>query len=205
MYVILSGFGMSTPLLHSMGAALGLCGGLLMLRMNWVDCAEWDYLSLRRMRKAGRRPGMVPLGGVEKVAVRDSLLRMRDAMERKDGAGADDICARMQKADPTWAPPRAVHLRLADLLLLRTRETVRAFERLEEFLLIYPKGPEAVRLKLAYHLLRARRAGRARAGRALEHLARLDKRRLTDVQRTAMKDLEAKANAACEEENLELE
>ncbi len=110
-------------------------------------------------------------------------------MERKDGAGADDICARMQRADPTWAPPRAVYLRLADLLLLRTRETERALERLEEFLLFYPKGSEAVRLKLAYQLLRAWRAGRAlepllrvrRAGRAIEHLARLDKRRLTDV------------------------
>ncbi len=41
-------FEMSTPVLHLMGAVIGLPIGLLFLQKNWVDCEGWDILSIWR-------------------------------------------------------------------------------------------------------------------------------------------------------------
>jgi membrane associated rhomboid family serine protease len=43
----LSGFEMSTPVLHLLGAAAGFPIGLVFLKKDWVDCEGWDLLSLR--------------------------------------------------------------------------------------------------------------------------------------------------------------
>ncbi len=41
------GFEVSTPVLHLLGAGVGLGAGLWMLKKKWVDCEGWDLLSLR--------------------------------------------------------------------------------------------------------------------------------------------------------------
>ena len=42
----LNGFAMSTPVLHLLGAIVGLPIGFLYLRKNWVDCENWDIISV---------------------------------------------------------------------------------------------------------------------------------------------------------------
>lgn len=49
------GFGLSTALLHSIGALVGLPIALLMLRWEWVDCDGWDAVSLWRSMSPKRR------------------------------------------------------------------------------------------------------------------------------------------------------
>ena len=44
----LDGFDMGTPMLHLLGAAVGLPIGIIMLRKGWVDCEGWDWFSRRR-------------------------------------------------------------------------------------------------------------------------------------------------------------
>ena len=39
-------FAVSTPVLHLLGAIVGLPVGLLFLKKNWVDCEGWDLLSI---------------------------------------------------------------------------------------------------------------------------------------------------------------
>ena len=41
------GFEVRTPVLHLLGAGVGLGVGVLMLKREWVDCEGWDMLSLR--------------------------------------------------------------------------------------------------------------------------------------------------------------
>jgi membrane associated rhomboid family serine protease len=40
------GLGMSSELLHSLGAILGLALGFAMLKLRWVDCEGWDLLTV---------------------------------------------------------------------------------------------------------------------------------------------------------------
>lgn len=54
----LVGFALSTPLLHVLGALIGLPVGLMMLHKNWVDCEGWDLLTIRKNgRPQSRRFG----------------------------------------------------------------------------------------------------------------------------------------------------
>ncbi|CAN5875593.1 rhomboid family intramembrane serine protease [soil metagenome] len=55
---ILTGFQMSSEVLHTSGAVVGLAVGLLMLKLGWVDCEEYDALTrLKRWFARGRESG----------------------------------------------------------------------------------------------------------------------------------------------------
>ncbi len=62
-YGLLQGFSLSTPVLHLVGAGVGLAFGLLILRCRWIDTEGEDRFSLRdaeREREKSRAPYVPP-------------------------------------------------------------------------------------------------------------------------------------------------
>ncbi|MHC4933560.1 MAG: rhomboid family intramembrane serine protease, partial [Planctomycetota bacterium] len=79
---LLLGFGMSSELLHIIGAGIGGGVGVLMLHKHWVRTAGWDYFSLRK----NGPPKMVVHAAVAEAqdfrtdGLQDVYLRIRDAL-----------------------------------------------------------------------------------------------------------------------------
>ena len=48
LFAMWHGWSLSTPMLHSMGAAMGLLAGYGFLRKGWVDCEGWDLISVMK-------------------------------------------------------------------------------------------------------------------------------------------------------------
>ncbi len=46
-WAVLGGFAMSTSMLHSLGALVGIPVAILFLKKQWVDCEGWDLLTIR--------------------------------------------------------------------------------------------------------------------------------------------------------------
>jgi membrane associated rhomboid family serine protease len=110
LYATIAGFELGTATIHLLGAALGLAAGYAMLRWNKVDCAGWDYLSLR----AGRRARIVSGGTVSAIAPDPRAMSVDLVL--KEGAPHDPgwqawvpgLCG-----CATWAPTEAAVWQLA--------------------------------------------------------------------------------------------
>jgi membrane associated rhomboid family serine protease len=44
--IAIVGFGVSTAILHMMGAIIGLVVGIVFVKLDWVDCEGWDLFSV---------------------------------------------------------------------------------------------------------------------------------------------------------------
>ncbi|MHC4224596.1 MAG: hypothetical protein ACYSUN_11445, partial [Planctomycetota bacterium] len=189
---LLLGFGMSSELLHLIGAGIGAGVGVLMLKQRWVHTAGWDYFSLRR----NGPPRMVVSAAVEEAqdfrtdGLQDVYLRIRDALGKGDVNSADALYGRARKAMPRWRLPSTDHKRLVNALL-RHGQMERAIACMEEYLRFYPSGSDPMRLSAAGLLLELERYGDA-----LKHIELLNDRMLTDEQQRAKADVGSRARAA---------
>lgn len=48
LFALLGAFTMSSATLHLIGAFLGFCVAVVMLKMNWVDCENWDLFAVMK-------------------------------------------------------------------------------------------------------------------------------------------------------------
>lgn len=55
-YALFYAFEMSTPVLHLLGAVIGLPVGILLLKQGWVDCEGWDLFSVMNGKHLHRGP-----------------------------------------------------------------------------------------------------------------------------------------------------
>lgn len=57
-FALITGFNLSSAVLHLIGAAAGLPIGIVMLKRGWVDCEGWDWFSRRDYRAAPIRSSL---------------------------------------------------------------------------------------------------------------------------------------------------
>jgi len=198
--VLFSGAVTSAALFHTMGAFCGLGAGVFMLRRNLVDTGGWDLLSLRASR--GHAPGwQAGMGGnPEPRSPREALVDVRDALEARDYAQADDAYDGLRSLAPKFVLPRAELRELVQGLLQRGMRE-KAWRRGEEFLGAYPEEAAGMRLALVRSLLKG-----GRPQRAQDLLARLtDSGPLPPAQEAAARELAIEIEQAIRRPHAELE
>lgn len=177
-----SSFAISTALIHAGGAASGALAGLLMLRLNLVDCEGWDLLSLMRGRRGGGGKSSKPKWRSESAKKRqtrrektpkeakrstddqkrDALLMLRGHLDADEIEAALTVYKGTRRRFKGWRPPDSEWLGLIKALLDQkawddSLGVMRAY--LDESQLPSPK----IRLRLADVLIR--RLDRPVAGR----------------------------------------
>ncbi|MHC4955056.1 MAG: rhomboid family intramembrane serine protease [Planctomycetota bacterium] len=194
LFALLSGFEMSSEMLHVFGAGIGVGAAVLFLENGWVDTEGWDWLSIRKHGPPSRRANRI----LEKPDLVDprvqTLVAVQDALE---GGNAE-------RAEAAYkAGPADLRLPLEDLKqlvsgLLAAGRVELAVPRMEEWLEIAPHA--ALRLRLAQEYIRV-----GQPTRAVAHLNALDGEESTDEQRTVRRKLLARALKSREGGGLELE
>jgi len=190
----LSGFEMSSEVLHVIGAGIGVGAAVLFLEKGWVDTEGWDWLSIRKHGAPSRRANRIlETPDLVDPAVR-TLVAVRDALE----------AGHAERAESAYRNgPADLRLPLAELKqlvsgLIAAGRAALAVPRMEEWLEIAPHT--ALRLRLAREYI-----GLGQPTRALAHLNSLDDEELTDQQRMEQRELEAHATESRNDGRLELE
>ena len=222
---LLREFGVSTSLLHLVGAFVGLPIGVALLRHNVVDCEGWDWFSLReRNRIGGKRPRPEKAAleappeeegdweeldwesaeaheNLDPVAERESLfLRMQARVSEGEPARAiEDLEAyELRFGDCPLPRDLLIHLSAA---LLKDGQRGAAQLYLEELVQRFDDVPVGHRLALARLLIAEDR----RPASGLEQLEAIDVERLPLQQQQVWKTLEEMARAQIDEGVLELD
>jgi membrane associated rhomboid family serine protease len=113
----LFGFRMTAPMLHLIGAAVGVPIGVAMLRRGWVNCEGWDWFSRRDYRPspigaASRRshaPEPAAHAAVRQAAAEPATIRFAILMKAGDVDGALRVHSECGAAERSTldAPARA--------------------------------------------------------------------------------------------------
>ncbi len=172
------GFEMSTPVLHLLGAGVGLGAGLLMLQQEWVDCEGWDLLSLRggdqprnTLAKVQKRsPGDSP--AIDHPYSETRLQQVEDALVQGRFEAAWQIYEPLREAVRPQRLPKDL---LEKLLkgIVRAGNWNAAESVLREFLERFDEEPIRHRLALASLLTRQLQRPRA-ALKVLEEIPRAE-------------------------------
>jgi len=166
-------FAISTALIHAGGAAAGALAGLLLLRLNLVDCEGWDLISLMRGRRGGggktsktkrrsasarkrqKRKEKTPEKAKRSTddQVHDALLMLRGHLDADEIEAALAVYKGTRRRFKGWRPPDSEWLGLIKALLDHKAwedsvGVMRAY--LDESQLPSPK----IRLRLAEVLIR---------------------------------------------------
>ena len=164
-----SGFAVTSELFHSLGAVLGFGLGVIMLKMNWVDCEGWDLFSVisgRHLRPGGKR-----VVRRESIDERDSepepedksaltaAQRRQQALEpfgrllaARKGSAALALYQRTVHLCQTWELPEQQLLQFTELLCAEKKWNA-AVPLLEEYLTRFQRRVVPVRLRLAQILI----------------------------------------------------
>jgi membrane associated rhomboid family serine protease len=187
--VFLLDFGMSSEMLHVIGAGVGAAIGVIMLTKNWVQTGGWDYFSMRKQGppRMEFHESLQQAEDFRSEGTQDNYMRIREAIGQGDVEMADDLYTRSRRAQPRWRLPRQDHRRLIDTLLRHGR-LERAVDHMDEFLKFFPGGSEGLRLSAAGLLMEMNRPVDA-----IRHLDLLHDAQLTPEQRTLKAELKGKA------------
>lgn len=185
-----AGAGVSSDLLHLIGAAVGLPVGLVFLKRGWVDCEGWDLFSVRKGRHreqafaASRRTGPEALAAFEEVEGaagehrRVSLKMVREHLDGGDALMAHTVYRSTVEDTGAW-PLDEVDLKALITGLHRAQAWGESVSLMEDYIKRYPARAVPMRLKLAGILLEKERC----PARALEVLQSVPVDRLTDAHR----------------------
>ena len=214
-----SGFAVSSELFHSLGAVLGFGVGVIMLKMNWVDCEGWDLFSVlsgRHLRSGGKRvvrresideSDSEPEPDAEDKLAFTLLQRRQQALEpferllaARKGSAALAFYQKTVHLCQTWELPEQQLLQFAELLCSEKQWNA-AVPLLEEYLRRFEKRVIPVRLRLAQILIEQQQRP-SYAARVLEELPSTGLGAKETKLRSA---LEAKAQKLLDDGVLELE
>jgi membrane associated rhomboid family serine protease len=216
--VTLTGFRVSSALFHALGAFLGFGLGLVMLKMDWVDCEGWDLLSVmggRHLRSGGektvrRRPASddddadpdsdeqpVLTAAQHRERAFEPLCRLLDA---RKGSTALTLYQKTVHLCESWELPEKQLLQFAELLCGEKRWS-EAVSLLEDYLKRFQKRQIPVRLRLAQILVEQQQ--RPTYGSRI--LAELPQNGLGPKEEKLRASLEQKARKLIDDGVLELE
>ena len=220
--VLLTGFALTSAVLHLSGAALGFVLATVMLKKDLVDCENWDLYAVMQgrqgvskeaakvrrgprpvaepaPRKKARRAGSGgPASSEDKSAA--ALRRLRGHLDVNESEAAHDVYATAVRTIPGWQPPAPDWLDLIKALSA-ARDWPASVTVMEDYLRRAPDPSPRVRLKLAQILIHEQQ----RPAHALRVLAEIPKDALPASLDTLRQQLITKAEQMREEGVLELE
>ena len=94
----ITGFAMSSEVLHLFGAAMGLGVGVLMLKRKWVDCENWDIIAVMQ-------------GTYGSTAVSDEVDYRGETLESRIREGSRKPSIETENLDPSKAVEALEHMR----------------------------------------------------------------------------------------------
>jgi membrane associated rhomboid family serine protease len=210
---LFGGFEMGTPLLHVMGAAVGLFPAVLMLKMQWVDCEHYDLLS-----RIGEAMGKDPKN--KKPTKRQKVEAGKQRLERKQEVASrtDQILRSLEMhlgANNVQAATRLMHdfrrrggtvewTESQLLKLIRTYQAEKNWNRVvefsEEYIARFQQHQNTLRINLAKIWL----VERALPSRALKALEGINLNELDEGQRTIAQQIIQKSQEMIDGGALEL-
>ena len=198
----LTGFSMSSAMLHLTGAGVGAIAGVALLKLGWVDCEGWDIFAIwagrettvrdgrssRKRLAADPPPAPPPLMSAEQAEFLVKVVKNR--LAGGDAAGAAEFYQQQRAAHPDGKLGEAFLLEL--ITVLQRRQLWSASVRpMVDYIRQFPDRSLRVRLKLAQTLIDSER----RPAQALKVLGKIDESQLTPELRA----LHAKLRASAEQ------
>ena len=155
----LLGGGLSSELLHLVGAIIGLAVGLTMLKTNFVDCEHWDIFSVwsglnvmsdeERAKIEENKPKNIKRRAEERRK-RQHLLdeEIELALQNQTPLPAFIIAQRKERDFPDWTLPQSLHMTMIQQLL-GGKYWVEATASMQQYLKRHSEQSIFVRLMLA--------------------------------------------------------
>ena len=194
------GGGLSSELLHLMGALIGLIVGIVMLKMNYVDCEHWDIFSVwsganllsdEERRKIEENKPEAIKSRAEMRQKRQNLLaeEIERAIQSQSPLPAFIIAQRKEREFADWTLPQDLHLKMIQQLL-GGKHWTEAIMSMRQYLERHQEQASFVGLMLAQALLtqnKPQAATKVLTGIVLQESE--------TTQRSAILKIQAKADA----------
>ncbi len=202
----LTGFAISTPVLHLVGGVVGAAFGVTLLKMDWVDCENWDVFALWQDRL-----GKPPVEKVDEphksvpteIAMHEQNAALTTALKQAihvgDAAGAARFYRKQREAHSDWKLDDADLMMLVKFLHQQKLMTESVFPMVD-YLRQFPDRAVRMRLKLADILTTVD----PRPARALQVLAKISTASLPAELQAAHAKLVKRAEKMQQEGELEL-
>ncbi len=205
--LFLSGMAMSSAVLHLMGAALGLAVGIVMLKLDWVDCENWDLFSVRAGRHLMSRDQIAELKPKKKVDPKQidqrrqaALAQVQQATEEGHYELAQTAHQKMSHTFDSWHLPEP-HFRKLIAGFHAEKKFSQSIPLMVEYLKEHTEQESLVRLKLAEILIRHEK----RPGQARKVLEKINGSKLNAKQTEYRQRLEQAAGKLRPEDVMEME
>ncbi len=207
-FMLLSGFGPTTEMIHLTGLVAGLAVGVVMLRRGAVDCENWDLFSVwtgrHRMSRgelaALEREQFAPTAADLARQRQTALAELREVIAQGKVKMALAVHRRMASTSSDWKLPEP-ELRGLIVACLKQQEHSQAIVLMRNYLEQYASHAVPMRLKLAEVLLKHDR----RPGLALRVLGKVPDAGLTPAYQQALDRLARQAEAAIAAGELDLQ
>jgi membrane associated rhomboid family serine protease len=180
----LTGFSMSSAMLHLTGAGVGAIAGVVLLKLDFVDCEGWDIFAIWAGREPTRlaersslhAPPAVPPPRQSISAEQAEFLVtvVKNRLVGGDVAGAAQFYQQQRAAHPEW---RLGEIRLMELITSLDKRQLwsESVGPMVDYIRQFPENSSRVQLKLAHILIEVDR----RPAKALKVLRNMDVSKLT--------------------------
>jgi len=193
----LRGFEIGSEVLHLLGAVIGAVAGAVLLRLRWVDCENWDLMTLVKSGSFSgpalpppRKPTSDHPPPINRTSPRQRLRRVCDAIDRGQflAASADYQALKAEAAELQLDEPR---LRRLIAGLQADSDWVTVTPLLQEYIDLFPRKDAHARMVLAGILVKQEQRPRA----ALKILDGLAPERIPADQQAYVESVRAAAEA----------
>jgi len=202
--VMFTGITITTAILHLMGAGIGFGVGIAMLKLDWVDCENWDFFSVRAGRNtmdseelAQWREGLQSHQEIDRSD--EFLQQIKQTIADGQPQVAFAVHQKMLHTHDTWTLPENDLLNLI-VAFHKQQLWSESLPPMVEYLQSYSSAATQVRLKLAQILIGNER----RPAQALKVLAKLSVDTLNEKQRRTYQQLKDAAEELRAESDFEV-
>jgi len=199
-------FAMTSEALHLLGAAVGFGLGITMLKKGWVDCENWDLLSVlagRHTMSESQRRELLQESAEWQEEQRKRSASALEQIRAITAEGRPELAykahQKMARTVQGWTLPDADFLKLI-LSFHEQKKWSASVEPMVEYLRAKREHERQVRLRLAHVLIEFEK----RPGQALQVLSKLVPSELSDSQRNLLERLKQKALALVADDPYEL-
>lgn len=205
---VLAGFDVSSEALHLAGALVGFAAGVLLLKLDWVDCEHWDLFALIGGR-LGQPPGLserqqqlldIKQRDFKSAQLADAPRHIARLLDEGNSLGALALARKMAVLHDAWELPEALEQRLLKGLYDQ-RQWPEFLKLAQRHVTRSPNQAARVRLLVAQVLIREL----GRPAKALQVLSRVDAGVLPEAHRAALTKLQATAQRMVDEGDLEID